>query len=200
MAVNFESEILILRLWRELYQTYTLLKQCEDRIIEEHGLTTEQFAVLGAIDYFTGPVKVTDLAQWLERSANSVSMIVDRMVKAGLVRRVRDKGDRRVVNVFITSKGEDALKPATRTSFGVIQKILLQLSYEDRNTLLSLLGTMKYEILKYLDPGVDIEEVKRKELEQAANVKEWLNEYGLTSTPQAKRQSGEKRKTKKKTE
>jgi len=47
---------------------------------------------------------------------------------------------------------------------------------------------------------VDIEEVKRNELEQAANVKEWLNEYGLPSTPQAKRQGGEKRKTKKKTE
>jgi MarR family transcriptional regulator, organic hydroperoxide resistance regulator len=199
MKTNLESEIVIVRLWRQVYQNYTLLKKCENQTVEEYGLTTEQFAVLGAIDYFTGPVKVTDLAQWLERSTNSVSMIVDRMVKAGLVRRVRDKGDRRVVNVFITSKGEDAIKPATRTSFGVIRKILLQLSYEDRNALLSLLGTMKYEIIKYLDPGVDIEEVKRKELEQAANVKEWLNEYGLTSTPQAKRQSGEKRKTKKKT-
>jgi len=193
MKTNLKSEIDILKLWRQVYQTYTLLKRCEDQIFYEYGLTTEQFSVLGAIDYLTGPTKVTDIAKWLERSTNSISMIVDRMVKAGLVRRIRDRSDRRVVHVVNTSKGENALKPAAQASFKIIRKILLQLSYEDRSTLISLLGTMKYEILKYLNPGVDIEEVKRNELEQAANVEEWLNEYGLPSTPQVKRQGGEKR-------
>jgi DNA-binding MarR family transcriptional regulator len=195
MKANLDSEIAIVRLWRQLYQTYTLLKKCEDQTIEEYGVTTEQFAVLGAIDYFTGPTKITDIAQWLERSTNSISMIVDRMVKAGLVRRARDKRDRRVVYVSNTSKGENAIKPATQASFKVIRKILLTLSYEDRTALLSLLGTIKYEILKYLNPGVDMKEVKRKELEQAANVKEWLVEYGLTSTPKAKSQGSKKGKS-----
>jgi DNA-binding MarR family transcriptional regulator len=199
MKTNLESEIAIVKLWRQLYQTYTLLKQCEDRVIEEHGLTTEQFAVLGAMDYFVGPMNITDIARWLERSTNSVTMLVDRMVKAGLVRRVRSKSDRRVVRVTFTSKGKNAIKPATQASFEVIRKILSQLSYEDRNALLSLLGTMKYEILKYLNPGVDIEEVKREELKQAANVKEWLNEYGFPSTPEAERQGSGKRKTRNKT-
>jgi DNA-binding MarR family transcriptional regulator len=200
MKANFESVELVLRLWRQVYQTYTLLKTCEDQILEEHGLTTEQFGVLGAIGYFGGPVKITDIARWLERSTNSISMIVDRMVKAGLVKRVRNRRDRRVVHVVSTSKGEAALKPATRASLEVIRKIMLPLSHEDRSTLLSLLGTLKYEILAYLNPGVDVEEIKRNEFEQAANVKQWLNEYGLPSTPQAKRQGGDKRKTKKKTE
>ena len=195
MKTNLESEIAIVKLWRQLYQTYTLLKQCEDRVIEEHGLTTEQFAVLGAMDYFAGPLNITDIAQWLERSTNSITMLVDRMVKAGLVRRVRSKSDRRVVRVTFTSKGKNALKPATQASFEVVRKILLQLPYEDRNNLLGLLGTTKYEILKYLNPGVDIEEVKRKELKQAANIKEWLSKYGLPSTPEAKRQSGKKGRT-----
>ena len=199
MKTNLESEIAVLKLWRQVYQTYTLLKKCEDQIFAEYGLTTEQYSVLGAIDYLDGPTKVTDIARWLERSTNSISMIVDRMVKAGLVRRIRDRNDRRVVHVVNTSKGENALKPAAQASFKVIRKILLQLPYEDRSTLLSLLETMKYEILKYLNPGVDIEEVKRNELEQAANVKEWLNEYGLPSTPQVKRQGG-RRETKRKTE
>jgi DNA-binding MarR family transcriptional regulator len=121
-------------------------------------------------------------------------MIVDRMVKAGLVTRKRDRSDRRVVYVISTSKAENALRPATLASLEVIRKILSPISYEDRSTLLSLLGVLKYEILKYLDPEVDIKEVKRKELEQAANVKQWLSEYALPSTPQAKRQAGKKRK------
>jgi DNA-binding MarR family transcriptional regulator len=193
MKTNLESEIGIVKLWRQLYQTYTLLKRCEDQVIEEHGLTTEQFAVLGAMDYFVDPMNITDIAHWLERSTNSITMIVDRMVKAGLVRRTRDRKDRRIVNVSMTSKAKNALKPATQASYQVIRGILLQLSYEDRNNLLGLLGATKYEILRYLNPGVDIEKVKREELKQAANVKKWLNQYGLSSTPQAKRQSGKKK-------
>jgi DNA-binding MarR family transcriptional regulator len=195
MKINFEDESMIARLWRQVYQTYTLLKRCEDQIFEEYGLTTEQYAVLSALDYFNSPSKVTDIARWLERSTNSISMIVDRMVKAGLVRRARSTADRREVRVLMTSKGEAALKPATVASLEVIRKIMLPLSLEERNTLLSLLGTVKYETLRCLNPGLDIEKIKRNELKQAANLTKWLKEYALPSTPQAKRQGGKKRKT-----
>jgi DNA-binding MarR family transcriptional regulator len=196
MTTNSKSVELALRLWRQVYQTYTLLKRCEDQIFEEHGLTTEQYAILVSMEYLGEPARVTDIAHWLERSTNSVSMIIDRMVKAGLVTRRRDTRDRRVVYVSSTSKAQNALKPANMASFEVVSKILLPLSYEDKNTLLSLLGTVKYETIKYLNPGVDIKEVKRNEFEQAANLKKWLSEYGLLpSTPQAKRQGGEKKKT-----
>jgi len=200
MKINLETESVTLKLWRQVYQTYTLLKKCENQIFEEYGLTTEQFAVLTTIDYLSGPVKVTDIALWLERSTNSISMIVDRMVKAGLVRRIRNTRDRRVVQVVNTSKGKNALKPATVASLDVVRKIMSPISLEEKSTLVSLLGTLKYEMLVYLNPGMNLEEIKRKEFEQAANVKEWLNKYGLPSAPQAKRQGGEKRKTKKKTE
>jgi hypothetical protein len=50
MKTNLESEITIVKLWRQLYQTYALLKKCEGQVIEEHGLTTGQFSVLGALD------------------------------------------------------------------------------------------------------------------------------------------------------
>jgi len=195
MKINFEAEDMTVRLWRQVYQTYTLLKKCEDQIFGEYNLTTEQYAVLSAIAYFGNPVKVTDIALWLERSTNSISMIVDRMVKAGLLRRVRDRVDRRVVNVSITSKADNALKPATVASLNVVRKIMSPLSLEERSTLLSLLGTIKYEMLMYLNTGMNLEEIKRKEFEQAANVKKWLSEYGLPSVPQAKRQGSGKRKT-----
>jgi MarR family 2-MHQ and catechol resistance regulon transcriptional repressor len=193
MNTNVESEITIVKLWRQLYQTYALLKQCEDQVIEEHGLTTEQFAVLGALDYFVVPMNITAIAQWLERNTNSITMLVDRMVKAGLVKRTRDRVDRRLVKVTATSKGKNALKPATQASFAVIRNILLQLSGEHRSNFLGLLGETKYEILKYLNPGVDIEEVKKQESKQAAKIKGWLNEYGSSSIPQAKRRTAKKK-------
>jgi DNA-binding MarR family transcriptional regulator len=195
MKTNIEAESMVLRLWRQVYQTYTLLKKCEDQIFEEYGLTTEQYGILVSIGYLGEPARVTDIARWLERSTNSISMIVDRMVKIGLIKRTRSKSDRRVVNVVITSKGENALKPATVASLEAIRKILSPLSHEDRSILLSLLGTLKYRILEYLNPGMDLEEMKRNESRPVADVKRWLSEYALPSTPQAKRQGGKKGKT-----
>ena len=109
--------------------------------------------------------------------------------------RVRSKNDRREVRVSNTSKGQDALKPANLAGLEVIQKILSPLSYEDGLALLSLLETIKYEMIEYLNPEVDIKEIKRSELKQATNLRKWLSEYGSSSTPQAKRQGGEKGKT-----
>ena len=189
MAINLESEILVLRLWRGLYQTYTLLKQCEDQIIGEHGLTTEQYAILVAISYLGEPARITDIAQWLERSTNSISMIVDRMVKAGLVIRRRDTHDRRVVYVSFSSKGENALKPSSQGMFEAVQEHMSELSEKDRNTLLSLLTTLRYGILKCVNPEIDLAVVKREESKQAAGAKDWLLRYALPSTAQAKRQS-----------
>lgn len=199
MKKDYEHAGLDLRLWRQLYQTYTLLKQCEDRIFEEHELTTEQYAVLVSISYLGQPARVTDIARWLERSANSISMIVDRMVKAGLVRRARDKRDRRVVFVSKTSKAESLLKPATVASFQNVQKILSGMPYEDRVSLLSLLREVKYETLVCLNSEVDIQQVKKDELKQEAKIDTWLAEYGPPSTAKAKRQVHEGKKTGKKT-
>jgi DNA-binding MarR family transcriptional regulator len=199
MKKNLETEGMALRLWRQLYQTYTLLKQAEDRVFEEHGLTTEQYAVLVSISYIGEPARITDIAHWLERSTNSISMIVDRMVKAGLVRRARDKRDRRVVYVSKSTKAESLFAPATAASFESIRKILSPIAAEDTLTLLNLLGEVKYEILKYLRPGLDIEEIKKEELRQGANMGKWLSKYGGRAVARVKPQGNEKRKTRKKT-
>jgi len=184
MTTKFEKDgDLILKLWYMSHRTRALLKMCEDQIYGEYNLTMEQYAVLAAIKHIGDPVRPTEIARWLGRSTNSISMIVDRMVKAGLVRRVRDRRDRRVVNVFITNKAENALKPATLAGWEFIQKITSALEYEDKHTFIRLHETLRYEILKYLNPGMNIEEMARNEDEQHANLMERLIQYALPSKP-----------------
>ena len=195
MTINFEDGNLVLRLWYLLHRTRTLLKTCEDQIYSEYNLTMEQYAVLVAIKHIGGPARPTDVARWLGRSPNSISMMGDRLVKAGLVRRVRDRKDRREVRLVITSKGEAALKPATLAGWEFIQKITSPLAYEDKHTFVRLHEMLRYEIFKYLNPGVNVEEMARNEDEQHANLMERLVQYALPSTPEAKRQGSEKGKT-----
>jgi DNA-binding MarR family transcriptional regulator len=192
---NRKSVELNLRLWGMLYQTYSVLKTCEDQTFEQYGLTTEQYGLLAAIAFLGGTARVTDIARWLERTPNSITMLVERMVKAGLVKRTRSRYDRREVRVTSTSKGEAAFKPANMAGYHVISGILSAIPYEKRDALLNLLGTAKGEIVKYLNPGVDIEEMGKTETEQLAALRSWIDTYGLDSSPQPKREGENKGKT-----
>ena len=153
-------------LWRGLYQVYSRFKNGMDQVLAEQGLTMEQYLVLVTVKYHDAPTRITDIANWLERSANSVSMLADRMVKAGLLRRVRDRSDRRVVNVFLTSKAEKALEPANPAAWDFMQQGMAPLSSADKDALASLLKTMNRKLLSYFNPRADVEEMLKDDSSQ----------------------------------
>jgi hypothetical protein len=76
-----------------------------------------------------------------------------------------------------------------------VRKIFRPLSHEDESTLSDLLGTVKYEILKYSNPGLDIKEVKKTESEQINSIARWLHGDQIAPAPKGKGQGGGKRKT-----
>lgn len=192
---DVRPSLAVLKSWRQVYQTYNLLKQCQDQICGEYGLTVEQYSVLVVLNYAGGSARVTDIAEWLVHSANSISMIVDRMVRVGLVKRTRDRVDRRVVWVAPTSKGNDALKQAHLAVLKFVRKVFQPLSNEDENTFSSLLGTLKYEIMKYSNPELDIKEAKKTDSRQLDSIVRWMSGEQISDAPKAKGRAGAKRKT-----
>lgn len=158
-----------------VYLANTKFKICLDQLCAKQGLTSEQYTVLLAAKYLDAPVRISDIARWLERSTNSVSMLVDRMVKAGLVRRARDKGDRRVVTVSITSKAEQAFGPTDTAIRKFVQQVTSSLSEEDKGTFLSLIKVIDRSLVGYLNPGADVEAMIREDLgRQEKFLKRWL--------------------------
>jgi DNA-binding MarR family transcriptional regulator len=189
IMTNHKLEDLSVTLWRMLYQAYTRFKNGMDQILVEHGLTMEQYLVLVTIKYHDVPIRITDIARWLERSTNSVTMIVDRMVKAGLLRRVRDRRDRRTVNVFLTSKAENALKPANPAAWEFMQQGMSPLASKDKNAFASLLEMINRKLLTYLNPGADVEGMlKDDSRQQEYLMKQWRKQPWLAA-PKAKRSS-----------
>jgi DNA-binding MarR family transcriptional regulator len=194
MPIKFKFENLDKGAWVLLRQAYNLILKCEDRVFSEYKLTTEQHTVLMAIKHISEPVRITDIARWVDRSVNSVSMIVDRMVKAGLVRRVRDRKDRRTVFVSMTNKAEKAYIPATAAGWGLIQEILSPLSDEDKRTLIRILEALRDKAYDYLESGEVVEEVRRSETKIDDFLKQAVK-YKSPSTPKVKRQGDKKTKT-----
>ena len=195
MSVKFEFENPAKGVWVLLRQVYNLISKCNDLVFSNYKLTTEQHSVLMAIKHIEDPVKVTDVARWLDRSVNSVSMIIDRMVKAGLVIRRRDLPDRRAVRLTITSKAEKDFVLATVAGWELIQEILSSLSDEDNLTLIRLLELLRDKAYDYLDSGEVVEEVRGNETENMAWFMKQAAKYSSLSTPEAKPQGGEKEKT-----
>ncbi len=195
MPTEAELENLSVSLWRNLYQTYTRFKNGMDQVLGEYALTMEQYLVLTTIKYHDPPMRITDVASWLERSTNSVTMIVDRMVKAGLLRRVRDRRDRRTVNVFLTSKAENAMKAANPSAWEYMQLGMSPLSYKDKDALAGLLKTLNYKLLEYLTPGADVDGMLKSDSKQQDYVmKQWRKQPWL-ATSKAKRRGTKTRKT-----
>jgi DNA-binding MarR family transcriptional regulator len=161
MVLSTEAGNTIMRLWLLVHRTNDALCLCEDSLVHEYGLTLEQWRLLAHLQYYGHPLGPSELATSLERSANSVSMLVDRMVKVGLVKRTRDRKDRRVVHVWLTSKGENAVGPATPEIWKFIQDIFSPLSSEDKQVLADLLETVKCEARACLYPEKDKDEIIR---------------------------------------
>ena len=163
MAIDYEKENTVLRLWLLLRRIGDTLMRCQDSLFSKYGLTTEQWGLLTAIKS-RGPLRPSDLASILERTPNSMSMLIDRMVKAGLVRRTRDRKDRRVVTVTLTNKGETDIQPAVIEGWEFIHEVLSPLSDNEQRDLASMLEITRRELVGYLNPEMDMAEIIRKGL------------------------------------
>lgn len=80
------------------------------------GLTHVQHQLLVAIKGHPGdgPPTVGDLADYLLLRSHSAVELIDRAEAAGLVERMQDPGDRRVVRVRLTTLGERIVRELTR--------------------------------------------------------------------------------------
>jgi DNA-binding MarR family transcriptional regulator len=75
---------------------------------KEHGLTTPQISVLKEVAS-AGKIAVSRIATLTHLSHATVSGILDRLERSGLVERIRDHADRRCVNVQLTSAGREVV-------------------------------------------------------------------------------------------
>jgi DNA-binding MarR family transcriptional regulator len=92
---------------------------------EKAGLTPAQHQLLLAIRGHEGEAGPTigDVAGYLLLRHHSAVGLIDRAEKAGLVQRLEDGGDRRVVRLRLTPRGENLLQQLTATHLEEIQRL-----------------------------------------------------------------------------
>lgn len=95
------------RIFFRLYQCANVLHKTGTRAIESEGLTTQQWAVLGALSHpkAEGGISVGDLSRFLRVSRQNLSGLLGRMQRDGHVRLAPDGRDRRSRLVSMTDLG-----------------------------------------------------------------------------------------------
>ena len=95
------------RLFFRLYQCANMLHKTGSRAVEEEGLTTQQWAVLGALsrEKAQGGMSIGDLARYLMVSRQNLSGLISRMERDGHVAVAPSGQDRRSRVVTMTESG-----------------------------------------------------------------------------------------------
>jgi DNA-binding MarR family transcriptional regulator len=150
VPVEFTFGNPLMKAWLLIHQSHNLMDRSENVVFAKLGLTTRKHSVLLAIDNLPDPVTVTDVAAWLDRNSNGVSMLVDRMVKDGLISRVRDMPDRRSVRLLITRKGEKIIKESRRLTWQLFQTFFFEITEEELRKMASLLEKVRGRAFDFL--------------------------------------------------
>jgi len=137
----------------EDYKLWVLLRQVRDTIfaareveLRPYGTSPMHAAVLFVMQAIGSEAMPAEIARWLLRSPNTVSDLLDRMERAGLVARTRDPDRKNVTRVTITDKGRQTYSDSMKLES--VHRIMSCLSKDERQQLRSYLERLRTEALK----------------------------------------------------
>jgi len=107
--------------------------------LSEVGLSLSEFRVLRVL-FETGARPMVTLAVEQGMTAPGMTMVVDKLEEAGLVRRVRSDADRRAINVAITGKGGEKLKRALKLHGRFVEQAINGMSAQEIDSFLTTLN------------------------------------------------------------
>ncbi|MFD6194043.1 MULTISPECIES: MarR family winged helix-turn-helix transcriptional regulator [unclassified Streptomyces] len=129
--------------WLSLVHTYgSVAKVLDRRLTRDLEMSLAWFEVLTLLlTAADGRRRMLELSQLLVVSKASVSKLVDRMERAGLVRRETTEQDRRAVYAVITPSGEEAIRKALPLQIANVDECFSGLLDEqDMDDLVRILG------------------------------------------------------------
>jgi DNA-binding MarR family transcriptional regulator len=143
------------RLFFRLYQCANMLHKTGSRAVEAEGLTTQQWAVLGALsrDKAQGGMSIGELARYLMVSRQNLSGLIGRMARDGHLAVAPDGRDRRSRVVTMTASGRHVWRVrALPKIHRYYERILADFSINDVTHTLHYLLKM-LENMQQLDGG-----------------------------------------------
>ena len=120
------------------------------------------------------PVILSKLANQLMRNINSVSELVNRMEKAGLIEKIKDLPDKRAVRIELTKKGEKIFQENAKPNLDFVDRVFSTFNERDMKSFLRLMKKMNKWIRKDFDTNRTATDPL---LNDPANIDRFLNKF-----------------------
>lgn len=138
-------DILVTEAYLHVLRTGTILHHCSERNLSKLGLSYGRFMVLILLRRHGGPVPVCKLAEMAGVTTPTVSAVLSGMVRDGLVERMEDSADRRVVRIGMLEAGQNVLDEVLPGMFLNQARVMSELDEDELKTLIALLSKVRLD-------------------------------------------------------
>ncbi|MFD2637531.1 MarR family winged helix-turn-helix transcriptional regulator [Piscibacillus salipiscarius] len=135
-----------------------IIKQRGREILDHYPITPPQFVALQWLKD-SGDLTIGELSKKMYLAFSTTTDLVDRMEKNGLIERVRDPRDRRVVRIHLLDKGKEIIHEVVEKRQLYLQEVLQSFSQDEIKSLHILMSKLFDEMKlheensKHLDKG-----------------------------------------------
>ena len=133
-----EMSVIMPRMMREFVKR-------QPRVVATGEVSLPQMAILHILKE-KNQCMMSELARLLSVTTSAATGIVDRMVRAGLLKRIPDPNDRRIINIRITPKGKRTIGAIFRQRQKMMIGVFKHFSSGERETYLNMVKKI-YHIL-----------------------------------------------------
>jgi DNA-binding MarR family transcriptional regulator len=137
-----------LKLWVQLGQARDIIRKAIRKELEEHNVTVSQAGVLMVVQASETAITPAEISRQLFREPNTISVVLKRMEKQGLLNMTRNLGKKNHIGVTLTKKGEKKFFQTSKRK--ALSRIFSCLSAEEIQQLTSCLGKVKRRGMKEL--------------------------------------------------
>ena len=140
MATQFsELDLSALQTWLTLMRVSGEVVAYLEDYLSDYNLSQRKFFILILLMRNPNGLNISQLAGKTGVSCASITGLVERMKKAGLVTREEDASDRRVMIIQITQVGDELLKKVLPDHYSRVNQLMLCLNEQERDSLQKLL-------------------------------------------------------------
>ena len=108
--------------------------------------TSDQYQILGLLEHYKY-LPISEIGRKLILSRPNMTAHLDKLVSEGLVKRIPDENDRRVINIGITQEGLDYIEVSRSWVNNNIKDTLNVLNNDELTEMYNCLETIKSKIL-----------------------------------------------------
>ena len=129
---------------------YTESRRVTKDVAGRFGLTGPQLAVIKMLEP-VGKLSLSELSWKIKARNSTVTGIIDRMEREGLVERRRSERDRRVINIVLTKKGSALASEIDVEPVQIFRRVLSELSARDAAELRRILTRLAKRVGELAD-------------------------------------------------